>query len=283
MQVRERVKVPRRKATAAGSRGRTKPESSATRSGIQVIARAATILRALEEEPDGLSLGEIAAKVDLARSTVQRIVGALASEQLLIAASPKARVRLGPLLIRLADSANFDVRDDVRPYLLELSRELQETVDLSVLRGNKVVFVDQIVGSHRLRAVSAIGESFPLHCTANGKALLSILPPDRLDKLLRPGLERMTANTVTDPEALARDLARIRASHVALDREEHTEGICALGTALTDPTGRAFAISVPVPTLRFEKSSRQMREALLRCRDRLQKHFGVVDAPARSA
>src|ERR1700721_234349 len=74
-------------------------------SQIQVIARAAAILRALEHEPEGLSLAQIAQRVKLARSTVQRIVAALAAEKLLIAASPNARVRLGPTILRLAPAA----------------------------------------------------------------------------------------------------------------------------------------------------------------------------------
>ena len=53
--------------------------SKATKKGIQVIARAAAVLRALENEPAGLSLGKIAQRVDLSRSTVQRIVDALAA------------------------------------------------------------------------------------------------------------------------------------------------------------------------------------------------------------
>ena len=65
------------------------------KSQVQVIARAATILRALEEENAGLSLGQIAQRVNLARSTVQRIVAALETEKLVIAASPNGRVRLG--------------------------------------------------------------------------------------------------------------------------------------------------------------------------------------------
>jgi DNA-binding IclR family transcriptional regulator len=65
----------------------------ADKSQVQVIARAAAILRALEEEKSGLSLGQIASRVDLARSTVQRIVSALESEKLVLAASPN---RLAP-------------------------------------------------------------------------------------------------------------------------------------------------------------------------------------------
>ena len=130
-----------------------------------------------EGEPEGLSLGQIAQRVGLARSTVQRIVDALRAEQFVIAASPTAGVRLGPALIRLAASASVEFDHITRPIMAELSQELGETVDLSVLKGNSAVFTDQIQGRHRLRAVSAIGESFPLHCTANGKALLRSCQP----------------------------------------------------------------------------------------------------------
>src|SRR5262249_38981401 len=162
---------------------------------IQVIARAATILRALEEEPDGLSLGQLAERVKLARSTVQRIVGALASEHLLISASPTAGVKLGPALVRLASSANIELDQLVRPAMVALSRKLKETVDLSQLKGNGAVFIDQVPGEHRLRAVSAIGDSFPLHCTANGKALLSLLPQEKWSKLLGKSLRGYTVHT----------------------------------------------------------------------------------------
>src|SRR5271165_1026976 len=129
-------------------------------SQVQVIARAAAILRALEDEAAGLSLGQIAQRVNLARSTVQRIVAALAAEKFLIAASPNARVRLGPTILRLAASARADFVAAARPFLVRLSAELKETVDLAVVRGDHLVFVDQVIGPHRLRAVSAVGEAF---------------------------------------------------------------------------------------------------------------------------
>src|SRR5262245_24446006 len=78
------------------------------KSQVQVIARAATILRALEEENTGLSLGQIAQRVNLARSTVQRIVAALEAEKLVIAATPNGRVRLGPTILRLAASVRSE-------------------------------------------------------------------------------------------------------------------------------------------------------------------------------
>ena len=145
------------------------------KSQVQVIARAAAILRALEDQATGLSLGQIAQRVGLARSTVQRIVSALEAEKLVIAASPNGRVRLGPTILRLAASVRTDFVSLAHSFLVKLSHELRETVDLAIVKRDHLVFVDQVIGSQRLRTVSAVGETFPLYCTANGKAALAQL------------------------------------------------------------------------------------------------------------
>ena len=232
------------------------------------------MLRALEDEPSGLSLGEIAQRVGLARSTVQRIVDALRTEQFVIAASPTAGVRLGPALVRLAASASVEFDQITRPIIAELSQAVGETVDMSVLKGRSAVFTDQIQGSHRLRAVSAIGDTFPLHCTANGKAILSVLPDDKLKALLRMPLQKMTPNTITKPAELLREIEHCRRTGVAVDNEEHTEGISALGTGFIDPVGRAIAISIPVPTTRFKRIRQDLASRLLEARERILETLG---------
>jgi len=246
-----------------------RPAEDAARHGIQVIARAASVLRALEGEDAGLSLSQIAQRVRLARSTVQRIVESLSAEQFLIAAGPSAGVKLGPALLRLAASASPDFTRVTRPILQELSRSLGETVDLSVLKAGSAVFVDQVTGSQRLRAVSAVGERFPVHCTANGKALLSVLPSDGVARLLPEPLERFTPSTLNTTRAVLAQVATARRTGVAFDLEEHTEGICAVGTAYLDPLGRPAAISVPVPTARFQRNKDELVRLLLDARDRI--------------
>jgi IclR family acetate operon transcriptional repressor len=237
--------------------------STVDRSGIQVIARAATVLRCLEREPDGLSLGDIAARVDLPRSTVQRIVAALVEEQLLMSASLKARVKLGPGLVQLGAAADVGTEKIVRPFMQELSRAVDETVDLSVLRRDAAVFVEQIQGTQRLAAVSAIGKEFPLHCTANGKALLTLIAPERRERLLGGRLKKFTEATVTDRAQLDELLREGEKSGLAYDLEEHSEGICAVGTAFLDSIGREYSLSIPVPASRWP-SKRQLLSKLLK-------------------
>jgi DNA-binding IclR family transcriptional regulator len=230
------------------------------------------VLRSLEGKPEGLSLGEIAERTGLARSTVQRIVDALAAEQMLIAATPRARVKLGPALVRLAASANIDMERTLRPFLEELSRDVEETVDLSMLQGRSAIFLDQVTGGQRLVAVSAIGEAFPLHCTANGKALMASLPADALTRMFAARLKPHTPNTLVNAQPLRDAIEQYRRTQLAWDDEEHSEGISAVGTAFTDRLGRAFAISIPVPTVRFARKRQQLAAALLKARERIVPH-----------
>jgi DNA-binding IclR family transcriptional regulator len=230
---------------------------------VQVIARAASILRALEDENSGLSLGQIAQRVNLARSTVQRIVAALESEKLVIAATPNGRVRLGPAILRLAASVRSDFTALARPHLERLSADLQETVDLATVKKDHLVFIDQVIGSHRLRTVSAVGETFPLYCTANGKAYLAQLTDAAVEALIGKTYAARTPHTITKLDALLTELKTVRANGVAFDHEEHASGICAAGVALHDPLGNAVAISVPVPTQRFTGREKEIADGLI--------------------
>jgi DNA-binding IclR family transcriptional regulator len=237
--------------------------------GIQVINRAARVLRALRNEPAGLSLAQIAVKVGLPRSTVQRIVGALVNEHLLMHAAPSGRVKLGPEILNLAAGSTFDIIEFAHPHLKALSEETGETVDLAVLRGDHLVFVDQVVGSHRLRAVSAVGEIFPLHSTANGKACLALFDEVEIRLRFGPTLERACRADGRPFRALLDEIARVRRTGVAVDEGEHSEGISALGTAFFDPGGVAYAVSIPLPTSRFSENRKALSAALLAVRNRL--------------
>ncbi|MBX9456853.1 MAG: IclR family transcriptional regulator [Rhizobium sp.] len=233
-------------------------EDGDARSGIQVIARAASILRALKNENDGLSLGQIAERVDLPRSTVQRIVGALQSEQFVIAASPDRGIRLGPQLAALAEAAKIDMTEKLRPFLTDLAKRTRETVDLAVLRGKRLVFIDQIPGTHRLRTVSQVGETFPLTDTANGKACLAKLgEKERSAVFANEDVSGEHVNVLLD------ELERVRETGLAFDRDEHTDGISAVGAAFFDRQGDLYAISLPTPSSRFKLQEGKLAEHLL--------------------
>lgn len=227
-----------------------KNESTRDLSQVQVLNRAISILRVLRDT-GGLNLSRLAAEVGLARTTVHRIVSTLEAENLVTTATPDGKIQLGIELISLGVAVNSDLRRELRPYLESLSVEVDETVDLAILDKDRLLFIDQIARPRRLRAVSGIGMAFPLHCTANGKAMLAAMPEDQLKNLIPEKLQGFTPNTIQTRENLLQELEKVRSLGVALDREEHTVGICALGAVVHGPLGKLAAISIPVPSVRF--------------------------------
>lgn len=240
-----------------------------SRSGIQVLARAAEILRLLHGYPAGLSQSEIGEQVGLARSTASRLLLALEAEGLVASTGPRGRYRLGPEIIRLAGSARRSAWMDLHPLLVEFSYEIGETVDLSVLERDSAVFVDQVVADNRLQAVSAVGDAFPLHASANGKAMLASMPEADRKRVLAARLEAFTPNTVTSPTELRRELAEANESGIAVDREEQTLGVCALGAVIGTVDHDLLAVSIPVPAQRFGEREEELRVALLAFVDRI--------------
>ena len=235
--------------------------------GIQVLSRAADILRALKADNRGLSLGRIARRVGLPRSTVQRIVNGLVAEKLVMPNLVSGGYQLGPEILALAQAARQDVAGTLRPVIEAISRDTGETVDLSVLRNDGMVFVDQVVGTQRLRTVSAIGETFPLTVTANGKAALTWLDDGEVARIAADERRRL---------GTGRSLARCgvgnrrpsATSGYALDLDEHTAEISAVGIAFR-VRGAVYAVSIPAPSQRFEKERHALTKKLLALRTQI--------------
>jgi len=261
-------------SAVAMERNESTPDTrAAVAGGIQVIARAASILRVLKDDNEGLSLGQIAGRVDLARSTVQRIVNALITERLVIAMPNGGGFRLGPEIQALA-AGGQDIANEIQPYLVQLSQATGETVDLTAFRDDHVVFIGQMVGTHRLRAVATVGESFPLTTTANGKACLALLDDETVEILatreLRAGGRGMRALG-----QFMNQIARVRTQGYAVDQDEHTDGISAVGAAFATPDGQIYSVSIPVPSHRFDRIKSDIIERLLASVGELKAHYGV--------
>ncbi|WHY91407.1 IclR family transcriptional regulator [Neobacillus cucumis] len=244
-------------------------------SSVQVISRAAKILRALREHPKGLSLSQIAKEVGLARSTVQRIVTALEEERYVATASTNGGFRLGPEIAMLATAVHSDLREEIRPFLIQLSHQVNETVDLSVLDNGKVLFVDQIIAPHPLQATSQPGASFPLHCTANGKAILASLSIADVEKLMPKQLQLYTDHTITSRDEMLKELEVVRKEGVSFAREEHIPGICAVGAAILDSMGNLSAVSIPLPSTRFYGNEQKLSVALRNTCQAINQHFNI--------
>lgn len=239
-------------------------ETESDNNGSQVIARAATLLRALENQPKGMTISSLSRETGLPRTTVHRLVTSLEAQQLLIVGANG--VQLGPALARLAASAHTDVISLARPAMETLGRRTRETVDLCVYRGSHAVSVSQFVSDQELRVVSAVGTAFPCHCTAHGKAMLAILQDEKITDLLGSRPDIRTDNTLHTLSAILEEVQETRTRGYGIDREEHARGVCGIGVYINASLSEHYAISVAVPALRFEEKFDHLLGSLLQCK-----------------
>jgi DNA-binding IclR family transcriptional regulator len=230
--------------------------------GIQAIARAFAVLRAVADAGSGVKLGELSKRVELPRPTVHRIVTSLQAEGA-IYLTLDGRVRTGPELTRLASTAETTLIDAARPFMERLSLEIDEKIDLAVLDRENIRFVAQVMPrTPRLLAGVTIGDLFPTYCTAPGKVLLAQLGPRAL-RLARPKrLHKFTDRTITSLAILDAELEEVRATGLAFDREEHSERICAVSALVRDALGGLAGLTIAVPSERFYDREEELSEAL---------------------
>jgi DNA-binding IclR family transcriptional regulator len=244
--------------------------------GVQVIARVGQIFRALDEEPLGLTMSQLASQLTLPRSTIHRLVNALVAEGLLMNASIAGRVLIGSEFVRIATGSRSELRDHVTPLMRRLNEMIGETVDCGVLEGDQVRVIHVIETQHQLRAVSNIGATFPLYCTAKGKGILALLDDSTIQRLIPKTFEVPTNGLVRTRDELMDEIAAIRDSGLAYDNEEHASGIRTIAIGAQDPYGSVFAISIPVPAQRFTRLESQIAEALLDVRAELTTVFSPL-------
>lgn len=240
--------------------------------GIQVIARASAVMRALGRNPKGLSLAAIAQEVGLARSTVQRIVAALETEQLVEALRPGTGFRLGPALAQLIHQTNTDIISIARKSLEGLSEQLDESVTLSCISGQQAVVIDRVIAERELRVVFPMGQSMPMHATADGKVLLSTFSDSQIIEILGQAPEKRTFAT-HGIDSLLKEMKQIREQGFAVDNQEHTVGISACSILIPTYMG-PYAVAVVAPTSRFETHTEAFREALEACKTSISRLAG---------
>jgi IclR family acetate operon transcriptional repressor len=220
---------------------------------LQSVTRA---IRALELIAEAGSLGvtELGRRLDVHKATASRLVATLAERGLVERDPVTEKYRLGFGLIRLAGAAmaGLDLVRTSHPILEELAERTRETVNLGMLSGDSVVYVDQVSGTRAIVSVSWVGRRTPLHCTSNGKVLLAHLAPAERDRLLAGPLERATPATIVDPNALIAQLQEIKVRGYAQTLEELEEGLNAVAAPVRQADGEVVsALSVSGPAFRM--------------------------------
>lgn len=216
------------------------------------IDRALAVLDVLAEASEPIGVTEIARRLGLSKSVVHYHVSVLVRNRYVEADSDR-RYGLGYAAMRLGrgGSGHFALRTRALPVMRSLHQETAETVTLTILVGHERVYVEQLVSPQEIRMSVELGRPFPLHAGASGKVVLAFLPERIRAGILQRGLDRLTAQTVTDRRRLEDELARIRATGTAVSRSERQEGAASVAAAIFDRNGVLGSMSVCGPEYRF--------------------------------
>ena len=224
---------------------------------VQSVARAVGLLQQLAVLGRPASLAELAASRGLERTTAWRLLTTLEACGLVDRESSSDGFRVGFGAVAIAAAALGDgaaLARRVRPELRRLSEATGEAAAACLIRGTRVLVVDQI-DPPSVVSVSWIGREFPLHSSSPGKLVLASLPPGDLDRFLTEPLQALTERTITDASALRAELDRVRASGVAASDEEFELGCVGFGAAVNDWAGRPIAVvGITGPSFRMRRN-----------------------------
>ena len=225
-------------------------QSTSLRRGIDVLL---TVALACERGSES-NLTEIAAQSGINRSTVSRLLQPMVEARLIDQDAETGSYRLGPQTARLGQIylENFDVHDVAGPILQRLVEQTNETAHLGVLDGTDVVYVDKHESPLSVRTVARVGSRQPLYSTSMGKVLHAHSSHAVFDAAVQAGLPRRTDTTITEAEALALDLERVRSCGYAIDDEENELEIRCVGSPVFEHRGKVVAaISLSGPSTRM--------------------------------
>jgi IclR family transcriptional regulator, pca regulon regulatory protein len=224
------------------------PTTRGTTSTSQSLERGLAILSSFHSDRALIGVSELSRELDLSRSTAHRYIATLARLGYLQQDPDSKRYRLGPKVLDLGFSAinSMDLREISAPHLRQLSDETGYTVNLAILDGTDVVYIERCrtarPGQREIDLNLHVGARLPAYCTAMGKAILAFVPEERREELIE-GIDFAPRgpNTITDAEAFREELARIRATGLAVNDEELAYGLRSIAAPIHSHSGEVLA------------------------------------------
>ncbi len=214
----------------------------------QSLARGLAILSTFHSDRPLIGVSELSRGLELSRSTVHRYVATLAKLGYLQQDPDSKRYRLGPKVLDLGFSAlnSMDLLEVSAPHLRRLSDETQRTVNVAILDGTDVVYIERCraarPGQQQIDLNLHVGARLPAYCTAMGKAILAFVSEERLEEVIeRIDFVPRGPNTLTDPKAFREELVKIRASGIAINDEELAYGLRSIAAPIYSQSGDVLA------------------------------------------
>ncbi|MEL7158393.1 MAG: IclR family transcriptional regulator [Actinomycetota bacterium] len=245
---------------------------------LSSVANAARVLKSFSSSQPVWGVTELARHLDLSTSTAHRLLSTLTDEGVLDQDLETGQYRLGLSIFDLAAAAptQRSLHEAALVSMTELRSRTGETVQVGVLDGRQVVYVERLDSPHTLRVFSEMGRRNDAHCTSTGKVLLAHAPAAHRDRLLRGWtLPRQTEHTITVEADLRSELQRIRRRGFAENRQESELGVVSIAAPVRDASGSVVAaMSLAGPSERVDPHRNEYAEMVVRLTATISKHMG---------
>lgn len=247
---------------------------------VRAVDRALDILLCFTREEPTRSLTQIAESVRMSKTTVHRLLATLENKRFITRDKTTSLYRLGFRFIEMASVVLQDVELHrwAQPYLQRLSAEFGETVDLSILDGSHVIYLEVIESPQRLKLAAAVGQRLPAFCTASGKALLAYLPEEQVRKVLGEDLTGYTDQTTVSVPDILSDLRITALRGFAISEQEYEQDINAVAAPIFDADHLPIAsIAIVGPSFRLTKDRLPaLGESLCKMTQEISSEVGLV-------
>jgi IclR family acetate operon transcriptional repressor len=254
------------------------PEVASGIYSLRSVERTLDILEALARAPEGLSLSAIAEGVSMPRSSMFRYLSVLENRRYVTRDSASGNYLLGLAFFSFASPPIRQLAVTARPWLERLRDEFGETINLGILDGTRVLYVEVVESLHAMRLSARQGDRDFIHCTSLGKAIGAQLQEHQVRRILElEGMPTLTSRTLSNPEAYLEALQEVRERGFATDMGESEEGASCVAVPVDWVDASVnVAISLSSPAGRFPDDPAKVAK-------RLRKAAGEVSAALASA
>jgi IclR family transcriptional regulator, KDG regulon repressor len=248
---------------------------------LQTIRQAGDVLELFTRQDPEWGVREVARRLAIPKSNAHQLLASLETIGLLHRMIT-GRYRLGFRLLTLGQFllANTPWRDVAHRVLVQASANLLETVQLAVLDGGNLIYVDKVVGENPNAIRSAHsnpGNSIPPFSSALGRVLLASKTWRVVQTALERhgGLQAQTKHSITNLELFKSELIQVARQGLALDLEESTLGVCCIAAPVRNHNGDVIAaISVSIKATRDSRISDPLRDAIIGQANSLSSNIG---------
>ncbi len=247
---------------------------------IKPVFKALRVLKCLGDAGRELPLVEICRLVRLPKPTVYKYLQTL-KEAGFVLYDPECECYwLGPNAWSLGRTVDpsLRVREVARPIMQQLRDRFGETINLGVLHGDEVVYLEMAISRQALRLQATIGAHDPAYTTSLGRAMIAFLPPERWKKHIPRHLHARTSRTITSHDALHAELIATRKRGYAVERGENEEGALCIGAPIFDQDGNVIAaISLSAPASRISPAHEgEVAQAIVRAAREVSDRLGYA-------